>query len=138
MKIKINPDYPPHRAHPTDAGLDLRATHNQTIHPHETQPIHTGVHIALDPGTVAYLHPRSSLGKRNLGLANDTGVIDANYRGEIIALIQNRGRVTQRITKGERITQLVIHPIIIPTLEIVDELDDTDRGEAGFGSTGTH
>ena len=127
---------PPKRAHPTDAGIDLHAAQQVMINPHETKKIPLGVKTAIPAGYVGLLIARSSLGTRDLGLANDIGVIDPDYRGELCALIQNRGRVSQIINLHERICQLVLVPIITPQLKLVERLDTTQRGTGGFGSTG--
>ena len=127
---------PPKRAHPTDAGLDLYAAEQKMIHPHSHEKIRLGVKTAIPAGYVGLLIARSSLGTRDLGLANDVGIIDPDYRGELCALIQNRGRVSQIINLHERICQLVLVPIITPQLKLVERLDTTQRGTGGFGSTG--
>lgn len=127
---------PPKRAHPTDAGLDLYAAEQKMIHPHSHEKIRLGVKVAIPKGYVGILVPRSSLGTRDLGLANDIGVIDSGFTGELCALIQNRGRVSQIINLHERICQLVLVPIITPQLKLVERLDTTQRGTGGFGSTG--
>lgn len=127
----------PTRAHATDAGLDLYATETRRIDPHESVLIGTGVRTAIPVGYVGKLHIRSSLGaKKNLGLANDVGIIDSDYRGEIKAAVQNRGRVSQLVTAGDKIAQLIVETIELPDVEIVDELPPTERGAGGFGSTG--
>lgn len=137
LQIVVMPDcMPPTRAHEQDAGLDLCAATQVMINPHETQKIPLGVKVAIPQNHVGLLVVRSSLGKRDLGLANDVGIIDSGFTGELCALVQNRGRVSQVVRAGERIAQLILIPIIIPTIIKVDRLEETARNTGGFGSTG--
>ena len=137
IPMVVDPQYPPTRAHSDDAGLDLMATTTKRIDPHSNELIGTGVKVAIPQDHVGLLFPRSSMGaKHDLGLANDVGVIDAGYRGEIKVALQNRGRVSQLVRAGDRIAQLVIVPIMTPRFKIVESLGTTKRGEGGFGSTG--
>lgn len=131
-----NPEFPPTRAHTDDAGLDLMITQSVTINPHETRMVGTGVAVALPPNKVGFVSVRSSTGLKDLGLANDIGVIDSGYRGEIKLLLQNRGRVSQHLPAGTRVAQLTVLPIDIPKFKVVETLDTTTRGEGGFGSSG--
>lgn len=127
----------PTRAHDGDAGLDLRAVHTYVIEEGITK-VRTGIGVEIPYGYVGLLFIRSSIAtKRGLELANSVGVIDAHYRGELIVALKNEGNEPVTIRKGERIAQLVISPILLPTVEVVDELSETERGEGGFGSTGT-
>lgn len=135
----------PKRVHPTDAGLDLKAMFPYMVEANEVTKVHTGIHIEIPDGFVALVYPRSGLAiKHGLVLANGTGVIDSDYRGEIICgmTLQNRGKGdSYYIKRHERIAQLVIMPIWLGILENVDELyklSDTDRGQGGFGSSGKH
>lgn len=123
------------------AGFDISAHLDDdgyvTIHPGETKIIKSGVAIALPQKTVGLIYVRSSIGiKRNLCLANGTGVIDEDYRGELLIALHNFGKTEQVILNGERIAQLVITNYIDEDINIVDELDDTERGTGGIGSTG--
>lgn len=138
LKIKVTkPEYTPTRAHEGDAGLDLRATETTLIQSGEIKAIPTGVHAEIPPGYVGLLFARSgNAAKKGLCLANGVGVIDSGYRGEIKALMTNFSPFTRGVEDGERIAQLLIMPIVIPDIEIAEELDETDRGEGGFGSTG--
>lgn len=136
MHITCDPKFPPTRAHTGDAGLDLMITQSVTINPHETKIVGTGVAVALPPNTAGFVTVRSSTGLKDLGLANDIGVIDSGYRGEIKLLLQNRGRVSQYLPAGTRVAQLIVLPIDIPGIKVVENLDTTARGEGGFGSTG--
>ena len=119
------------------AGYDLHALDDARIFPGETVMIDTGVAVQLAKGTFGAVYARSGLStKRGLGLANGVGVIDADYRGTIKVPLYNRGTESQWIRKGERIAQLVVSLCITEDVEIVDELDQTERGSGGFGSTG--
>lgn len=138
LKIKVTkPEHTPTRAYWSDAGLDLRATETTLIQPGEIKAISTGVYAEIPTGYVGLLFARSgNAAKKGLGLANGVGVIDSGYRGEIKALMTNFSPFTRGVEDGERIAQLLIMPIVIPDIEIAEELDETDRGECGFGSTG--
>ena len=126
----------PTRAHPTDAGLDLAASEATHIAPGVVTLVPTGIAVAIPEGHVGILAARSSLAtKKSMTLANGVGVIDPDYRGEILVpLVSLRGMNT--IPRGERIAQLVIVPCVIPTLDVVPTLPETVRGAGGFGSTG--
>lgn len=127
----------PTRGSDQAAGLDLRAADTVTIPSGAIVPIPTGTRVALPTGTVGLLAGRSSLtAKHGLALANGIGVIDADYRGEIIGLIRNDGRSSRTIVAGERIMQLLIMPVARALPVEVDTLTPTARGEGGFGSTG--
>lgn len=124
------------------AGLDLRAClpHALTLHPGETQLIPTGlsVHIA-DPSLAAMILPRSGLGhKHGIVLGNLVGLIDSDYQGELMVSCWNRGQQPFTIEVGERIAQLVLVPVVQADFEVVSAFDASDRGEGGFGSTGSH
>lgn len=101
----------------------------------EITTISTGVSVEIPAGYVGLVFLRSSAGKRGLRLANGTGVIDSDYRGEIKLALEARFHPIP-VSDGERIAQLVITPILTPELKIVDALDETERGAGGFGSTG--
>lgn len=130
----------PTRATSGSAGADLYACINEsvTINPGVIKIIPTGVAVALpDNSAVAYLYARSGLGvKHGICLANGVGVIDSDYRGEIMVGLCNVSKTPYTITSGERICQMVISPVIIPEFKTVEKLDKTDRGDGGFGSTG--
>lgn len=128
----------PLRAHPTDAGMDLYADQQTTIPPGEVVKIGTGTHIAIPEGFFGLLALRSSIGSGILSLANGVGIIDSDYRGELILAVRNNSsHVTSTIYEGVRIGQLVIIPI--PEIELIEKeaLDVTERNQSGFGSTGT-
>lgn len=121
------------------AGADLYANiiNNETILPHETKFIKTGIAISIPKGLVGLLFARSGLAsKRGLAPANKVGVIDSDYRGEIIVTLHNHSDIEQVIEPNERIAQIVFIPYIKGNFNIVDNLDDTIRGDGGFGSTG--
>ena len=124
---------------PYAAGADLYACieNDQSIAPGETKLIETGLAIELPVGYAAFIYARSGLAsKRGLAPANKVGVVDCDYRGEIMVALHNHSTVVQSISPKERIAQMVIAPYICAEFEEVDTLSDTIRGEGGFGSTG--
>ena len=131
----------PHYATNGSAGLDMRACIDEplTVAPGETELIPTGlaIHIA-DPGLAAVLLPRSGLGhKHGLVLGNLTGLIDSDYQGQVFISCWNRSSKAYDVRPGERIAQMVFVPVEQVRFEIVDEFDDSDRGDGGFGHSGT-
>ena len=121
------------------AGADLYACVELpvTIAPGETAFIPTGIALEVPKHCAGLIYARSSLGsKRGLAPANKVGVIDSDYRGEVMVALHNHGMVAQTIAHGERIAQLLITPVLAPSFELCDDLTDTDRGTGGFGSTG--
>ena len=138
---KIGRELPwPQRATAGSAGMDLAACMEEdvTIAPRQLVKIPTGIAIAL-PGSeyVALVFARSGLGiKHGITLSNGVGVIDSDYRGEIQVGLTNLSDKPYTIHPGDRIAQLAVTPVVLPQLEWVEELDDTDRGVGGFGSTG--
>lgn len=121
------------------AGADIYACLDAplTIAPHETVMVHTGLAMEIPEGYAGLIYARSGLAcKRNLAPANKVGVVDSDYRGEFMIALHNHGTTSQTIEPKERIAQLVITPYIVGQFEIVDELDTTERGTGGFGSTG--
>lgn len=121
------------------AGADLYACieGDLTIQPNETAFVHTGIAIELPAGTVGLVYARSGLAcKRDLAPANKVGVIDCDYRGEVMVALHNHGKTAQTVCHGERIAQLVIAPYYVAQFDEVEELSQTVRGEGGFGSTG--
>ena len=134
LKCKLDPDaIMPVRAHSTDAGLDLFSTVDMDIPPDGAGYFDTGVHVQIPEGYVGMLTSKSGL--MSMGLTS-RGTIDCGYTGSIRVVLYNHRPDTFSIKKGEKISQLVILPIITPDLEIVAHLDDTERGTGGFGSTG--
>lgn len=124
---------------PFAAGADLySAMDDVTIPPHTTVLIKTGLSLELPVGFAGLIYARSGLAsKRGLAPANKVGVIDCDYRGEVMVALHNHSEAAQTVAKGERIAQLVITPYVVADFEETDELSETVRGEGGFGSTGT-
>jgi len=124
---------------PFAAGADLRALldENIKIEPGQTYFVHTGIALEIPAGLVGLIYARSGLAcKRGLAPANCVGVIDSDYRGEIMVALHNYSNDVQEIEPNERVAQLVIAPYIAAEFTEVDSLEETDRGEGGFGSTG--
>ena len=124
------------------AGMDLLAALDAQqpviLAPGETAMIPTGLTMALPPGFEAQIRPRSGLAaKHGLTVLNSPGTVDSDYRGEVKVILINHGRESFTIERGERIAQMVIAPITQGVWSLVDTLDETQRGEGGFGSTGT-
>lgn len=137
MKIKIvlDPDaVMPSRAHDLDAGYDIFSREDAVIFPNTSGKFDTGVHVAIPAGHVGFLKSKSGLNVKS-GIQSE-GVIDAGYTGSICVKLYNHGSQAVEIKKGQKISQLVILPIITPELDLVDCLEDTERGSGGFGSTG--
>jgi len=136
MKIKLDEGaYPLERAHPTDAGLDIRAPEDCYVRPaNGGKIIHTGVHVQLPPGTCGLIVSKSGLNiNRDI---TSTGLIDEGYTGEIVVKLYNNGYFDYFVHRGDKIAQLVILPCFYEDVEIVDEIEGGPRGDAGFGSTG--
>ena len=143
MKLKLLTDTArlPRRITDGSAGYDLSAdlTQPEEIAPGEVRMLRTGVAVALPAGTVGLVFGRSGLGVRHgIVPANAVGVIDADYRGELMVGLRNQGSTPYMVQPGERIAQLVVVPVLTPELEPVPDLGETARGENGFGSTGTN
>lgn len=141
MKVKIMLDegaYMPTRAHKTDAGMDLYAREAQVVPARGSAEFDTGVHVELPCSvlyrTTGFLKSKSGLNCK-FGITSE-GVIDAGYTGSIKVKLYNHSYHDYRVCKGDKISQLVILPILTPDLELVDELEETERGTGGFGSTG--
>jgi dUTP pyrophosphatase len=132
--------HPPTRATPGAAGLDLTAYvpwDQYVIQPGEWASIRTGVFVAIPPGYEGQVRPRSGLAfALGLTVLNAPGTIDSDFRGEVRVLLINHGPAPYRVRDGDRIAQLVIAPVVAPELIEVADLDATERGEGGFGSTG--
>ena len=135
MKVKLDKGaYMPERAHSTDAGADLRTPHDVTVMPNDSVVTDTGVHIELPPNTVGMLKSTSGLNVKH-GITSE-GVIDVGYTGSIRVKLYNHSDKPCELKAGDKVSQLVVMPILIPSFELVDELEDTERGEKGFGSSG--
>ena len=130
----------PNYASKGSAGLDLRACVEQSllIRPGETELIPTGISIFIkDPNYAALILPRSGLGhKHGIVLGNLVGLIDSDYQGELLVSCWNRGDKEFTINSLDRIAQLVLVPVLQPSFNLVEEYENTERGESGFGSTG--
>jgi dUTP pyrophosphatase len=136
---RIDPTLPlPEYAYPGDAGLDLRAAVDCVLRPQERVLIPTGLKVAIPEGYAGFVQPRSGMAaRRGLSLVNAPGLIDSQYRGEIVVIAINLDAVKPiDIRKGDRVAQLVVLPIPRVTLAEVDELDGTARSDRGFGSSG--
>lgn len=135
MKIKLDDGaFVPTRAHDTDAGLDLYAMEDQIVPAKESAIFDTGVHMEIPVGYVGMVKSKSGLNVKH-SLTSE-GVIDAGYTGSIVVKLYNHGGYDYQVRRGDKISQLVILPIITPDVELVEELEDTERGNGGFGSTG--
>lgn len=119
------------------AGADLYSIEAVTVEPHKTVLVHTGLALEIPEGYAGLIFARSGLAcKRGLAPANKVGVIDADYRGEIMVALHNHTEAPVSIDAGERVAQLAIMPFLKAEFELADELSDTVRGAGGFGSTG--
>lgn len=129
---------PPSYAHPGDAGLDLYASRPVELKPFERALVPTGVAVSIPEGFAGFVQPRSGRAiEHGLALVNSPGLIDSNYRGEIKVIAVNLDpSSTIVISRGDKVAQLVIQPVVRATIVCVEELDQTGRGEGGFGSTG--
>lgn len=135
MKIKLDAGAKmPVRAHESDAGFDLFAMEAKVVPARGSETFDTGVHVELPIGTVGMVKSKSGLNVKH-GLTSE-GVIDAGYTGSIRVKLYNHSDKAYPVYAGDKISQLVILPILTPDLELVDELEATDRGAGGFGSTG--
>jgi dUTP pyrophosphatase len=138
---RLDPDLPlPSYAHPGDAGADLVAAESVEIPPGERRLVRTGIALALPDGYVGLVHPRSGLAARlGVTVLNAPGTVDAGYRGEILVNLINHDRTTPaKISRGDRIAQLVVQRVERAEFRPVDELPASARGEGGHGSTGGH
>lgn len=142
MKIKKLNDlaHTPTRGSEQSAGWDLYAatSYDIIIQPGQTVKIGTGIAVEIPSDHFGGIYARSGLAtKQGLAPANKVGVIDSDYRGELIVALHNSSDIDQVVTAGSRIAQLIIQPYTSVSLEEVNDLSDTDRGSGGFGSTGT-
>ena len=135
---KVHPDAVlPAYAHQGDAGMDVRSVDDLEIAPGARALVHTGLVMALPSGWEAQVRPRSGLAlKHGVTVLNTPGTIDAGYRGEVGVILANFGDKPFPVAKGDRIAQIVIAPVTTAVIEETGEVDDTDRGGGGFGSTG--
>ena len=127
----------PTKAHEDDAGWDLYSLYDYVINPHETVKVDTGLNFQLPEGTFGAIYARSGLAtKQGLRPANCVGICDAGYRNNYIVPLYNDSDEVQTIHKYDRIAQLIIQPFIQSELTEVDNLNETERGNGGFGSSG--
>ena len=135
MKIVIDESaFLPERAHETDAGLDIRSPRKAVVFGHDSIVIDSGIHIEIPKGYVGMLKSKSGLNVKH-GITSE-GVIDCGYTGSIRVKLYNNHFEPFCIERGDKITQLVILPILTPEIEVVESLEETERGDNGFGSTG--
>lgn len=135
MKVVLDEGaFMPTRAHENDAGLDLYAREDTVVCAKESATFDTGVHIELPPDTVGFIKSKSGLNVKH-GLTSE-GVIDEGYTGSIVVKLYNHSGKDYKVHRGDKISQLVVLPIMKPTPEIAKSLGITERGDNGFGSTG--
>ncbi len=127
----------PTYAHPWDAAIDLRAAKELIIPPKEKAIVPSGIKVAIPPEHVGLIWDRSGMAAKH-SMHVLAGVIDSGYRGEIGIVLINLGKEPFEVTKGMRVAQMLIQPVLNIDVKEVDSLDSTERGEGGFGSTGTH
>lgn len=119
------------------AAADIYCVQDVTCHPGEVAIVHTGIRVEIPNGYEMQIRPRSGLAaKRKISVINSPGTIDSDYRGEILVALTNTGLYPQTILAGERVAQAVVAPVTRAEFVVVDALDETGRGEGGFGSTG--
>lgn len=127
----------PKYAHEGDAGVDLHSTEDYTLKPGEQILASTGICMAISPGHVGLIWDRSGLAAKN-SMHVLAGVVDSGYRGEVKVVLKNLSNEEFQVTKGMRIAQMLIQPVVSAIIEESDSLDETKRNEGGFGSTGLH
>ena len=135
---RVHPDTVlPAYAHPSDAGMDIRSVADMTVPARGRALVPTGLVVLLPPLYEAQVRPRSGLAlKHGITVLNTPGTIDSGYRGEIGVILFNSSDVDFQVKKGDRVAQVVIAPVTQPVIEEAQEIDETDRGAGGFGSTG--
>lgn len=135
MRVKLD-NYArlPKRAHPTDAGLDIKTPKNIFVPARGSVVVDTGVHIELPDGTVGLLKSKSGLNLKH-GITCE-GVIDEGYTGSIMAVLRNESDTSKLFYRGDKICQLLIIPVIYEDAELAEEIEGGERGDNGFGSTG--
>lgn len=136
MELKVKLDEGavlPHRAHATDAGADLFAPHDVIVPAKGSAVVDTGVHVELPPNTVGMIKSKSGLNVRDSILSE--GVVDEGYTGSVVVKLYNHGDADVVIGEGAKLTQLVVMPVLYPTIVEASEIVGGPRGDAGFGST---
>ena len=134
VKLNYEDAQAPTRGSDEAAGYDLYSYESETVVPKQIKLIDTGISIRVPEGTYGRIAPRSSVSKK--GILINPGVIDRDYRGPVKVMVHNLSNDNYVINKNDRIAQLILEQIKTPPVELVEELDDTVRGEGGFGSTG--
>jgi len=127
----------PFYAHEGDAAFDLRAAEEHVLEPGKKLIVKTGLKMAIPEGHVGLIWDRSGLAAKN-GVHVLAGVVDSGYRGEVGVVLKNLGEANVEITKNMRIAQMLIQPVVTAEIEESENLEETKRGDGGFGSTGTH
>ena len=135
---RVHPDAVlPSYAHPSDAGMDVRSVDELTLAPGRRALVHTGLVMLLPPGYEAQVRPRSGLAlKSGVTVLNTPGTIDSGYRGEVGVILANFGETDFRVKPGDKIAQIVVAPVAQAEIVETEDVDETDRGAGGFGSTG--
>jgi dUTP pyrophosphatase len=134
VKLNYEDAQAPTRGSDEAAGYDLYSYESETVVPKQIKLIDTGISIRVPEGTYGRIAPRSSVSKK--GILINAGVIDRDYRGPVKVMVHNLSNDNYVINKNDRIAQLILEQIKTPLVELVEELDDTVRGDGGFGSTG--
>ena len=135
--ISCEPDLTPTMGNPGDAGYDLRSAENAVVPARSRHTVNTGVSIALPAGYVALVHPRSGLAaKHGITVLNAPGTVDAGYRGQMLITLVNHSDEDFEVTRGDRIAQMLFQKFESARFVHVTELPGSQRGSAGFGSTG--
>ena len=135
---RVHPDAVlPSYAHPSDAGMDVRSVDELTLAPGRRALVHTGLVMLLPPGYEAQIRPRSGLAlKSGVTVLNAPGTIDSGYRGEVGVILANFGGADFQVKTGDKIAQIVVAPVTQSEIVETEDVDETDRGADGFGSTG--
>ena len=140
MELKVKRIRPqtklPSYGHPGDAGLDLFSSEDHLLRPGEVRPVQTGIQVAIPRGHVGLIWDKSGISLR--GVHRLAGVVDAGYRGEVQVVMVNLSREPYEIKAGMKIAQMLIQPIVEINVVEAENLDDTSRGEGGFGSIGLY
>ena len=127
----------PSYAHASDAGMDVRSVEDVTVPAMGRVLVHTGLVMLLPPMYEAQVRPRSGLAlKHGITVLNTPGTIDSGYRGEVCVILANFGDSDFQVKKGDKVAQIVVAPVVQAEIEAASEIDETDRGAGGFGSTG--
>ena len=136
--LKLDVDLPtPSHSHPGDGGTDLYSRVDTVLEPRQRQMVPTGIAVAVPDGYAGLVVPRSGIASRHgIGVVNAPGLLDSGYRGEVNVILVNHGSEPFEITRGDRIAQLVVIPVVVQEFVEVAELPPSTRGDGGFGSTG--